>query len=536
MIDLAPRRSLIDVLVFLLAVLILSAGGRLAPLDEETTLQMTANLVERGQLTLTSPSIDMAAQTFPGFLPRIAQLDLPTVWVGTTPDGRSYPLYTHAQAILQIPLYLVGRLIGGSPDNLGALIVIRWAVSLFNPIVVALTGWVLMVFGRAWGYSLRLSIALGLVYSLGAMPLIYTHTLFSDPTLALLFTLAAYSSFRARTDRSGRWVWLAGVTLGLALYVRERAVIVLPLFGVYLLAVGRLRTARDWLALATPIVAAAALLGGWNWLRFGSPFTLGYIDMVAGTGFGAPLVVGVFGLLISPGKGLLLYNPIVLLGFIGLMPLARHRRAEAVLFAAFGLISILFYAAYNFWTGGWNWGPRYMLVLLPFLLLAAGQWVHARPSVARRTWFVILSGLTLLLNVPALVVDHARYLVEFGERDPARYLERSILRLEDSPLTQQWPTAIELAGRYTQPATWTAARDEALALLHANPGGEDFAALSTQVLKVDEFFRLNVPDFWFVHWWLLGVSPLLIGLLVMGLLGVMFVSGVRLIKLLRVAG
>lgn len=534
MIDSVRRRSYVEVLVFLLAVLMLLAGGRLAPLDEETPFQMTANLVERGQLTLASPPIDLVAQTFPGFLPRTAILNQPTVWGNTLPDGRSYPLYTHAQAILQIPLYLLGRLIGGLPDNLGSLLVIRWAVSLFNPIVVALTGWLLVLFGQAWGYSPRLSIALGLVYSLGAMPLAYTHTLFSDPLLALLFTLAAYSSFRARADRSGRWLWQTGLALGLALYVRERSLIVLPVFGVYLWGVGRLRTPREWLSLAIPIGVAAALLGGWNWLRFGSPLVLGYADMVAGTGFGAPLVVGLFGLLISPGKGLLLYNPIVLLGFFGLIPLMRQRRAEGVLFTAFGLISIVFYAAYNFWTGGWNWGPRYMLTLLPLLLLAAGYWVHVQPSTARRTWFVILSVLTLLLNVPALLVDHSRYLVEFGERDPANYLNRAILRIEDSPLVRQWPTTLDLLQRSAQPSTWAAARDSALAIVHAEPSGTDFAAFSTQMLKVDEFFRLNVPDFWFVHWLLLGVSPLRIGLLAAVLLGGVILSGRRVIKMLQV--
>lgn len=244
------------------------------------------------------------------------------------------------------------------------------------------------------------------------------------------------------------------MALALALYVRERSLIVLPAFGEYLWAVGRLRRPREWLALMIPIGAVTALLGGWNWLRFGSPLILGYADMVAGTGFGAPLIVGLFGLLISPGKGLRSYNPIVLLGFFGLIPLARQRRTEARFIMAFGLISIGFYAAYNFWTGGWNWGPRYMLPLLPLLLLTAGYWVHVRPSTARRTWFVILSVLTLLLNVPALLVDHSRYLVEFGERDPANYLNRAILRVEDSPLVRQWPTTLDLLQRSVQPSTW----------------------------------------------------------------------------------
>jgi hypothetical protein len=176
-----------------------------------------------------------------------------------------------------------------------------------------------------------------------------------------------------------------------------------------------------------------------------------------------------------------------------------------------------------------------MLVLLPFLLLAAGGWVDTRPSRARRSLFIMLSLLTLVLNVPALLVDHSRYLVELGERDPAQYLTRSILRVEDSPLTQQWPTVIRLAELYAQPGTWAAARDGALAILHSEPGGTDFATLSTQLLKVDEFFRLNLPDFWFVHLLLLGFPPIPIVLLMALLLAAAIVSGVRLIHFMRTA-
>ena len=56
-------------------------------------------------------------------------------------------------------------------------------------------------------------------------------------------------------------------------------------------------------------------------------------------------------------------------------------------------------------------------------------------------------------------------------------------------------------------------------------GGSDLESLSTQLLWVDEFMRLNTPDFWFVHLWLLGVSPFVIVLSVAGLLILAVVSG-----------
>ena len=92
--------------------------------------------------------------------------------------------------------------------------------------------------------------------------------------------------------------------------------------------------------------------------------------------------------------------------------------------------------------------------------------------------------------------------------------------------TQQWPTVFELASLYTRPETWAAARETVVTHLHAFQGGGDVETISTRVMWLDEFFRLNVPDFWFIHWLLLGVPPLPIVLLTLCLLVVTLVSGV----------
>jgi hypothetical protein len=195
-----------------------------------------------------------------------------------------------------------------------------------------------------------------------------------------------------------------------------------------------------------------------------------------------------------------------------------------------------FFAVYEFWTGGWNWGPRYLLPIVPLLILAAGAWVHVNPTGLRRT---IVIGLVLIgfgLNLPAVLVDHSRYLVGFGERDPAQYLDRSILRLADSPLTQQWPTVFEMAALYAQPDSWAAAQRALDDHLQSYTGPNDVEALSTQMMWVDEFFRLNVPDVWGVHLLLLGFSPLLIGLAVAGLIGLAVVSGWKVLQGMKAEG
>jgi hypothetical protein len=59
----------------------------------------------------------------------------------------------------------------------------------------------------------------------------------------------------------------------------------------------------------------------------------------------------------------------VLLG-IALWPaLARRYRAEALVAAGIFLVDLLYYARWWAWHGDWCWGPRYMVVTVPFVIL-----------------------------------------------------------------------------------------------------------------------------------------------------------------------
>ncbi len=105
---------------------------------------------------------------------------------------------------------------------------------------------------------------------------------------------------------------------------------------------------------------AAGLL--WhNVLRFGDPFQFGY----AGESFTTAPWRGILGLLISPGKGVFFYAPPLILSLI-LWP--RFRRAHPALgeFLALAWMTALpFYGMWWAWDGGWCWGPRFLVPLIP---------------------------------------------------------------------------------------------------------------------------------------------------------------------------
>ncbi len=520
--------------VGLLTSLLLTAGGRLAPMDDETTYEMTANFVEYGRLTIDRGAFEPALQTSPGFLPRTTMWASPATWAVPGRDGQLYPQYAPGLALAVLPLYLIGRLIGGAP-SIGAVLITRLTTALFNPIVIALTAYLIARLARRLGLSVRWSLLLGAAYATGSLAWAYTGTLYSEPFLALLLVLAVYALVGAKTDRADadRQLLIAGAALGFMLITRERSAIWLPAFLLYALPINRRRW-RGWLWLLAPLIAAGVLLGLINWSRYGSPLTFGYSSLQNYT-FEAPLWLGLYGLLISPGKGLLLYAPIVGAGIAGLLSMWRRQRAEGLLFTLISVTQIGFFAMFEYWTGGWNWGPRYLLPIVPLLILAAGLWVHANPTGWRRASVVALIGAGLVLNLPAALVDHSRYLVALGESDPDHYLRRAIVNMPDSPLVQQWPTVFDVASLYARDETWQAARQAAIGLVHAYQGGPQVAAISAHLLSIDDFFRLNVPDFWFVHLWLLGFPPLPVLVMVLILLGLVVVSGWQLWRGLRVS-
>jgi hypothetical protein len=165
-------------------------------------------------------------------------------------------------------------------------------------------------------------------------------------------------------------------------------------------------------AVATTIAIFVPILI-FNAIRTGSPFrpanTLPQFQ--AQTSLDGNLMKGVFGMLLSPEHGLLIYCPILLL--LVLLPWYWKSIPSGVrsLLQAYLLPALLYYlmiAKMRNW-GAAGWGPRYLLPWLPILFLAAGAIAYRvwNQSGVRRVLLVSLCVLALLLSVPSLLVDHS---------------------------------------------------------------------------------------------------------------------------------
>jgi hypothetical protein len=220
--------------------------------------------------------------------------------------------------------------------------------------------------------------------------------------------------------RPSALLW-SGLAFGFAVLTRTTVLVLLPLWWGYLWwpepAQAGTRTpagrVRACIAFTAPVAALTLVQVAYQAWAFGSPAGGGY----AGEGWTTPLLVGLNGLLLSPGKSLLLFVPLALLAPWGWVRWAVDgRKREAVWFAAISLGWLLVHAKWWTWHGGWSWGPRFLLVIMPFLIVPLGAlWTRARRGVRRL--ILALAVLGLVVELGGVVINFGDYMMLINDED-----------------------------------------------------------------------------------------------------------------------
>jgi hypothetical protein len=479
--------------VFLSALFVVLGNGRISGDDGEAMFQVTRAMVERGKLSLP-----------PGALPPVEivlmkSTDSTIPYTVTGRDGLTYSKYGLGQSLVALPLYLLGaawRSIAGNA------IAPRTAVALLNAFLVAGTACMFFKLILQLGYPRPAGQMLALAYALCTPAWVYTHTFFSEPLVTLCLVTAAF--FMVRFSQSGQWWWLslAGGALGMALLTRVDAVAALPAFALYLGLAWRQR--RPSLVVAIRQSAAAGALFGvglglallYNYHRFGSPLEFGY----ATSNWQGNFLVGLSGLTVSPGKGLLWYAPPLILGLMGLPAFARRFFHEALLCLALIAGYVALHAPYTYWDGGWCWGPRLILPILPFVLLpAAPVLVRQRRGPLVRLGIAALLALGLVVQLPALLCEPTHYLQAAYAAFPGEFQARVLYRPEDSPLVGQWRSLVQVTANLRDPRV----RSDILELLaSAQPSQTTLLQADSRAearrLERHTLLAYNLPDLWLV--------------------------------------
>ena len=337
-------------------------------------------------------------------------------------DGRSYTQYAIGHSLLLTPFYLLGiqaaRLFPSRRDDL-----VEFCVSSVNLLAtVALVG-SLYLFAQALGFSPGTCVALGLLYAFGTMAWQQSKDSFEHPQIALYFTALFFFLHRFSLTRRPSALWAAGTAFGIALLTRYTSVLATIAVAVFLCsllwqlpATKRMQAGCRWIFILALSIAPFLLFDLWfNYARFGSVLETGQQQLFGKDLFSpGTFPQALWGLLLSWEHGLFPFNPCLLLCIAG-APFfyRRHRRlAISILVLAGSLLAFYSCTGPLLWTGGWAWGPRFFVDVMPLLLLFAGPVFDGLQRRTRqslvRTLVAALIALSVAVQLESVLVNYNR--------------------------------------------------------------------------------------------------------------------------------
>ncbi len=280
-------------------------------------------------------------------------------------------------------------------------------------------GCVLCVFFIGLVFTRRsLAILVALAYGFGTSALsVASQNLWQQTVSAFFLCLGAYA-FIKHPERS-KWAALAGLALGIG--VASRSTLLFPLVAVFVyLAIYHRRSAVSFAAGAAPGPLA---LAAYNFYYFGNPFTLaqqlvGHGVATEKTGspdlWQTPFFEGLAGLLVSPSRGLLVFSPFLILSAWGIVRIWRDSRYRVLRPLTVGALAVMALQCKWFdWWGGWTYGPRPWVDMIPLLLVFLYPVIE---PIRERRWLLAPFSVALAWSVFVHVVGAFSYDKTWNDR------------------------------------------------------------------------------------------------------------------------
>ncbi len=386
---LKSRELLVFYLFYLILALVIQPG-RLYTIDGTIRYDLTKSIVDHHSITLD-------------------HLDEPAVFKGK--EDHLYTFYGFGQSVFLIPFYSTGKLASSVSSVLGIPSqrrkdIIEATGSLLNAFTIPLICLFLILLAQELGFNKKTAFILATAYFLCTPMIVHSRDSFDFVQASLLIVSSVYLLLRYRRSLSVIHLIASAFLLGMAFCTRYTAVLYLPGFVFLLWKLGKkskfLNKSLVWISALIPCIVVLLF---YNYARTGSMFKTGYpgFELTSFPGWRKCLESSV-GLLFSPGSGLLVLAPFLILSVLAFKRFYSKRSKSISLFTLYILIIDILFVVFAWswaWMGGWSWGPRLILISLPFLVLPVGQIIEGQSKNLRRL-LVVLLIVSFFIQIPAV--------------------------------------------------------------------------------------------------------------------------------------
>jgi hypothetical protein len=309
-----------------------------------------------------------------------------------------------------------GRL--GVARQVGAHVTQALALGVFGSVILLCLWRLFLVLGM--GAASPLLAALGF---LGTYLFSYSTTFFSHIGTAALASGAALLVVQATVEKrelSPTQASLLGLLLGWGVLTEYS--VFFAFFPLGLWAVWRAPSHAQRALMAAGALVPVGVLLAYNNAYLGGPLEMSYGHVTTGHqveghrqgffGYGPPRIAEFLELSLGSYRGLFLVAPPTLVGLVGLFRNARVdvMRGFSRLALLATLLMLVSLSGYHFWQGGSSFGPRFLVPVIPWLVLGLANIWNAGPRGQKLVWASAGLGFAFMLLGPSVcMIPHASH-------------------------------------------------------------------------------------------------------------------------------
>tara|TARA_B110000438_G_C15812926_1_gene650539 strand:- start:860 stop:2422 length:1563 start_codon:yes stop_codon:yes gene_type:complete len=275
---------------------------------------------------------------------------------------------------------------------------------LFGPTLLAFGVGVFFLILRTYGLSFSSSIIVTLLFAFSTTVWSYSQTSL-NVVPASLFILLGFYFFRKWINQSHKLnLLMSSASLGFGFLIRPDTILfIIPLFFYFIFILFRKSNKiKNAISFILPLSSSYVIHLFIDKIRFG-PVSSTYVptpDLV-----NSSFLSNVFGMLFSPGVGMLIFSPILFTCFFSFVHFFQKHKAECILFITIIISFLILYGQSLAWHGLNSWGERYLFVLTPFFLIPLGFSLEKITNKSFKILLIVLGSLGLFFNISYLLTD-----------------------------------------------------------------------------------------------------------------------------------